>query len=67
MAVCGSVLQCVAVFSRHLMLRCLMLSLMLQCVAVCGSVLQCVAVCCSVFAPFDVAMSDALIDVARRR
>ena len=37
MAVCGSVLQCVAVCCS-----------VLQCVAVCCNVLQCVAACCSV-------------------
>jgi len=40
-AVCCSVLQCVAV-------ECMYLLSVLQCVAVCCSVLQCVAVCCSV-------------------
>ena len=38
LAVCCSVLQCVAVCCS-----------VLQCVAVCCSVLQCAAVCCSVF------------------
>ena len=51
-AVCCSVLQCVAVSHvaaiRHGSKACL------QCVAVCCSVMQCVAVCCSVLQYFFV-------------
>ena len=46
-AVCCSVLQCVA--SCRSVLQCVVVCCsVLQCVAVCCSVLQCVAVCCSV-------------------
>jgi len=52
-AVCCSVLQCVAVRSTHcnMMMRMITIALLLKVflspVAVCCSVLQCVAVCCS--------------------
>jgi len=49
MAVCCSVLQCVAVCAMCIHAACPVVccSVLLQCVAVCCSVLQCVAVCCS--------------------
>ena len=53
-AMCFSVLQCVAVCCQCVAVCCSVLQCvavccdMLQCVAVCCSVLQCVAVCCSV-------------------
>ena len=46
-AVCCSVLRCVAICCSGLQCVAICCSVM-QCVAVCGSVLQCVAVCCSV-------------------
>jgi len=47
-AVCCSVLQCVAVRDKVLRSSPLHIHEARQCVAVRGSVLQCVAVCCSV-------------------
>jgi len=47
-AVCCSVLQCVAHHYTVLIARSKGLLKLVQCVAVCCSVLQCVAVCCSV-------------------
>ena len=62
-AVCCSVLQCVAVTeeSRAFRLRLACAAVccgVLQCVAVCCSVLQCVAVCCSVLPPRNPELSS---------
>ena len=60
-AVCCSVLQCVAVWCLDVRY----VHLLLQCVAVCCSVLQCVAVCCSVMSWYQRCWSvvDLLIHV----
>ena len=70
-AVCCSVLQCVAVLLQcvavcYSVLQCVAVRCsVLQCVAVCYSVLQCVAVCCSVLQCVAVCWSDEFLDQMR--
>jgi len=73
-AVCCSVLQCVAVryllssgWVGYVFIHCKSVLQCVECVAECCSVLQCVALCCSVLQCVAVCCSVLLIEIGKGR